>query len=660
MDRGSSAAALPSAAAAGARLVASAAGRARLPPVGPARHDAVGRRGAATQDCARAGSGGQCEAAGPQALHPGRAHHRPALGRRADLVPRARPAGRRGAHGARDRAPPRRREACRLDHRHGPGCRRGRRSRRRPGHSREYRPRRRLRDGPLSAGPGLMGGVLRVLIVEDSATDAELMLRAIRQAGFAPVHDRVETAEAMRAALAGQAWDVVLSDYSLPGFDALGALALLRDTAPDVPFIVVSGRVGEDTAVAAMQAGAADYVMKDRLQRLASAVTRAIEGAVGRRERRRLEEQLAHSQRMEAVGRLAGGIAHDFNNVLTAVLGSIELLLLDEPPGRPHREELDIIRDAATRAKDLIRQLLAFSARQVLQPAAVDLNRLVRDVAKMLRRLIGEDIKLETLLAPELGAVRVDAGQMEQVLVNLAVNARDAMPEGGRLTIKTDNVDAGGSQVLLHVSDSGVGMDEEVQAHMFEPFFTTKPRGKGSGLGLATVYGIVRQSGGHIAVDSAPGRGATFRIYLPRVEAPLDPTDRPTPVTAPAAGSETILLVEDEHLVRLLARKVLERAGYRVLVAAGGAEALDLAERYAGTIHLLLTDVVMPGMNGRELIRRLAPLRPDLRVLYMSGYADEAVAQHGVLDPGTAFLQKPFTPGGLADKVRGVLDTLTA
>ncbi|OLC01715.1 MAG: hypothetical protein AUH45_10585 [Gemmatimonadetes bacterium 13_1_40CM_69_22] len=515
-----------------------------------------------------------------------------------------------------------------------------------------------------------MGGDgLRVLIVEDSATDAELMLRALRQAGFEPVHDRVETAAAMRAALAGQAWDVVLSDYSLPGFDALGALALLRDTAPDVPFIVVSGSVGEDTAVAAMQAGAADYVMKDRLQRLASAITRAVEGAVGRRERRRLEEQLGHSQRMEAVGRLAGGIAHDFNNVLTAVLGSVELLLLDEPPGRPHREELDIIRDAATRAKDLIRQLLAFSARQVLQPVVIDLNRLVRDVAKMLRRLIGEDIKLETVLAPELGAVRVDAGQIEQVLVNLAVNARDAMPQGGRLTIQTDSVDADGTRgplapgvpdghhVLLQVSDSGVGMDDEIQAHLFEPFFTTKPRGKGTGLGLATVYGIVRQSGGHIAVDSARGRGATFRIYLPRVEAPLDPTDRPRPVTAPAAGSETILLVEDEHLVRLLARKVLERAGYRVLVAAGGAEALDLAERYAGPIHLLLSDVVMPGMNGRELMRRLAQLRPDLRVLYMSGYADEAVAQHGVLDPGTAFLQKPFTPGGLADKVRGVLDT---
>src|SRR5881409_414682 len=421
MDRGSSAAALPSAAAAGARLVASAAGRARLPPVGPARHDAVGRRGAATQDCARAGSGGQCEAAGPQALHPGRAHHRPALGRRADLVPRARPAGRRGAHGARDRAPPRRREACRLDHRHGAGCRRGRRSRCGPGHSRERRLLRRLRDRPVSAGPGLMGGnVLRVLIVEDSATDAELMLRALRQAGFEPDHHRVETAAAMRAALDGQAWDVVLSDYSLPGFDAMGALALLRDAAPDVPFIVVSGSVGEDTAVAAMQAGATDYIMKDRLLRLAPAVTRAVADAAVRRERRRLEQQLQRSQKLEAVGRLAGGVAHDFNNVLTAILGSTELLLLDTPTGAATREEIEIIRDAGLRAKDLIRQLLAFSARQVLNPVVFDLNELVRNVGKMLRRLIGEDVELITAVTEDLGAVRADPAQIEQVIVNLA------------------------------------------------------------------------------------------------------------------------------------------------------------------------------------------------------------------------------------------------
>ena len=264
--------------------------------------------------------------------------------------------------------------------------------------------------------------------------------------------------------------------------------------------------------------------------------------------------------------------------------------------------------------------------------------------------------------------MRADPVQIEQAIVNLVLNAREAMPSGGRLTLSTADVEVDAAfagqhdpmsparYVTLAVRDQGVGMDEETLGHLFEPFFTTKPRGKGTGLGLATVYGIVRQSGGHITVESTVGQGARFRVYLPRVEAPLDPTSRPTPVAAPAAGTETILVAEDERLVRVLAQKVLERAGYRVVVAVGGADALALAERHAGPIHLLLTDVVMPEMNGRELARRLAALRPGVRVLYMSGYADEAVAQHGVLDPDTAFLQKPFTPEGLAKKVRGVLD----
>jgi len=505
-----------------------------------------------------------------------------------------------------------------------------------------------------------------VLIVEDSAADTELMLRALRAGGFQPLYERVETPEAMRQALARQPWDVVLSDYSMPRFDAPAALALLQEHAVAVPFIVVSGSVGEDTAVAAMKAGATDYVMKDRMQRLAPAVGRAVEEAGGRRERRRLEEQLLLSQKLEAVGRLAGGVAHDFNNVLTAIIGSTELLLLDTPPGAPNREELDIIRDAGVRAQELIRQLLAFSARQVLNPVVLDLNRLVKNVNKMLRRLIGEDVKLVTALAPDLGAVRADPGQIEHALVNLALNARDAMPQGGQLTITTQNVDIAdgspavlvppGRYVLLQVSDTGVGMDRETQQRVFDPFFTTKPRGKGSGLGLATVHGIVRQSGGDVTVESAPGAGATFRIYLPCVTAALDPVGAPAAVTAPAAGSETVLLAEDEELVRVLARKVLEQAGYRVLVAAGGAEALALAERHDGPIHLLLTDVVMPEMSGRELMRRLIERRPGVRVLYMSGYADEAIARHGVLDPGTAFMQKPFTPGVLAHRVRDVLD----
>ncbi len=516
---------------------------------------------------------------------------------------------------------------------------------------------------------------LRVIIVEDAEADANLMLRALRKGGFAPQHERVETAAALRAALGRHPWDVILSDYSLPSFDALAALEVLRERGDDVPFIVVSGSVGEDTAVAAMQAGATDYVMKDRLQRLAPAVERAIAAAAVRHERRELESQLLQAQKMEAVGRLAGGVAHDFNNLLTAILGSVELLLADTAAAAKGREELEIIREAATRAQDLIRQLLAFSARQVLRPSVLDLNQLVGNVSKMLRRVIGEDVRLATTLATDLGPVRADRGQLEQILVNLAVNARDAMPDGGQLTIATANVEHAvghqtasphdhrsppppppGPYVLLQVTDTGVGMSADVQAHLFEPFFTTKPRGKGTGLGLATVYGIVRQSGGHITVESTPGQGAQFRIYLPRVDAPVDALAGPGAVRAPVTGTETVLLTEDDQLVRLLARTVLVRAGYAVLEAAGGQEALGLAESHSGPIHLLLTDVVMPDMNGRELMHRLAARRPDMKVLYVTGYSDEAVAQHGVLDPGTAFLPKPFTPEALTRKVREVLD----
>jgi signal transduction histidine kinase len=506
-----------------------------------------------------------------------------------------------------------------------------------------------------------------VLIVEDSEPDAGLILRELRRGGFAPTHERVQTVEALRAALARQPWDVVLSDYYLPGFDAPSALAVLQERGDDLPFIVISGSVGEDTAVAVMRSGATDYLMKDRLQRLAPTVTRALEGVAVRRERRQLQEQLFHAQKMEAIGRLAGGVAHDFNNVLTAILGSAELLLLDTPSDAAGREEVGIIHDAATRAQHLIRQLLAFSSRQVLQPAVVDLNALVRDVAKMLRRLIGEDVALAIEPAPDLGAVRVDPGQIEQVLVNLVVNARDAMLDGGRLAITTSNVDAPagepgdlpeGRYVRLEVSDTGVGMTPETLGRVFEPFFTTKPHGKGTGLGLAMVYGIVRQSGGRIAVESAPGAGTKFRIYLPRVDAAVDVAPQAPPVAAPpkATRAETVLVAEDEHMVRVLVRKVLEQAGYTVLLAASGAEALHLAEQYDGTIHLLVSDVVMPGMNGRELMRRLVRRRPDVKVLYLSGYSEEAVERHGVLDPGTAFMQKPFTPAALARRVRELLD----
>jgi len=489
-----------------------------------------------------------------------------------------------------------------------------------------------------------------------------MILRELRRGGFAPTHERVETADALSEALARPGWDIVLSDYYLPQFDAPQALAVLQASGVDLPFIVVSGSVGEDTAVAAMRAGATDYIMKDRLQRLPGAVGRALADAGVRRERAQLQRDLAQAQKLEAIGRLAGGVAHDFNNVLTAILGSAELLLLDAPRGGASREEVQIIRDAAVRAQELIRQLLAFSARQVLQPAVVDLNDLVKNLGRMLRRLIGEDLALLTELGPDLGAVRVDPGQVEQVLVNLAVNARDAMPDGGRLTIRTANVDVSeaaelpiGRYVLIEVADTGTGMDAATMARAFEPFFTTKERGKGTGLGLASVYGIVRQSGGHIGLTSAPGAGTTFRIHLPRVEAAVDAAHEAPAVAAPAAGTETILVAEDEQMVRVLVRKVLEQAGYTVLLAGGGSEALQLAERHTGPIHLLVTDVVMPGMSGRELARQLVTKRAGTKVLFLSGYADDAVARHGVLEPGTAFMQKPFTPSALARRVREVL-----
>ena len=637
-----------------------------------------------------------------------------------------------------------------------------------------------------------MGTSLQVLIAEDLEIDALLLVRELRRGGYAPTYERVDTTEGMTAALDRQTWDLVLSDYNMPQFSGTSALALVRGRGLDIPFIFVSGTMTEEIAVAAMKAGANDYVTKGHLKRLVPAIERELREATGRTarraaeaaardaatlvehapvgiyrstprghilsanpafarmlgydsvaevlnlemqrdvcadpverprladfdtytdreyedvearwkrkdghvltvqlsvrtvrgagehiafyetivrdvtEQRRLQAQLVQAVKMDAIGRLAGGVAHDFNNLLTAILGSADLMLESLASDASEREDAQEIHDAALRAADLTRQLLAFSRQQVLAPKVLDLNEVVAGMDRMLQRLIGEDIDLRTSLAAALGAVRADVSQLEQVIVNLAVNARDAMPQGGKLTIETANAEldeayaeqhgvpaAAGPCVMLAVTDTGSGMDPQVLAHLFEPFFTTKPAGKGTGLGLATVYGIVKQSGGLVWVYSEVGHGTTFKVYLPRVEGVVESVrDRPREA-ASLRGTETILVVEDQAEVRTLTSKVLERRGYAVLVAAGGSEARAIADQHPGPIQLLLTDVVMPGISGPEVARLVTQSRPETKVLYLSGYTDETIVRHGVLEPGVAFLQKSFTSDMLARRVREVFD----
>lgn len=382
---------------------------------------------------------------------------------------------------------------------------------------------------------------------------------------------------------------------------------------------------------------------------------------------RRSQEELGQSQRMEAIGRLAGGISHDFNNLLTAITGYTDLLLADLAPGDAMRGDLEEIRRTADRASGLTRQLLAFSRRQVLEPKVLDLNRVVAEIEPLLRRIIGEDVHLVTFLEPHLRRIAADPSQLEQVILNLAVNARDSMPGGGLLTIETSNVDLPpsdqehhhlrpGRYVMLAVSDTGTGMTAEVQAHVFEPFFTTKEMGKGTGLGLSTVYGIVAQSEGAIRVYTEPGVGTTFKIYLPDAAAPdLPRAPEPESDAIDLRGTETVLLVEDDPAVRALSRQVLTRYGYSVLEAPAPSQALIVAERHSGPIDLVLTDVVMPEMGGPELVSRLAPLRPGIGILYMSGYTEDAIVTQGVIDASAGFIQKPFSPDALARKIRAVL-----
>jgi two-component system, cell cycle sensor histidine kinase and response regulator CckA len=405
---------------------------------------------------------------------------------------------------------------------------------------------------------------------------------------------------------------------------------------------------------------------------LATADVAQSAAAASARERDALQAQLDHAQRMEAIGRLAGGIAHDFNNFLTIIKGHASFMLAELPDAAPMREDVAQVSDAADRAASLTRQLLAFSRRQVLQPRPVLLNETVSRIEALLRRLIGEDIELQTQLSPDLYLINADPGQIEQIVMNLAVNARDAMPNGGRLEIATANAElseefagrhlgaAPGQYVMLTVSDNGTGIPVELRGQIFEPFFTTKEMGKGTGLGLSTVYGIVKQSGGDLWVYSEPGEGTTFKIYLPAlVEMPPHPVAPPARPTV-ATGNETILLVEDEAALRTLTSRILEKYGYRAIVAKDGREALDLVRNGPEPIALVISDVVMPNLGGRMLVQRLRAERPGLPVLLMSGYTDDVVMQRGIAELQIPYLQKPFTPEQLARKIREVLDTARA
>ncbi len=468
--------------------------------------------------------------------------------------------------------------------------------------------------------------------------------------------------------------DIILSDYEMPQFSGLRALELLRQQKLEIPFIIVSGTIGEETAVEAMQQGAADYLLKDRIARLGPAVRRALQEAEGHKERKRLEAQFIEAQKTEVLAHLAGGVAHDFNNILGVIIGYTDIMLPELGSGTLPHKCAEEIHQAAERAVALTRQLLVFSRKQAVQPIVLDLNEVVTSLDKMLRRLIDENIELDIVLGKQIGRTKADPNQIGQVLMNLVVNARDAMPNGGKLTIETGNAvldenyaqthtgTAPGNYTMLAVRDTGIGMTDEVKARLFEAFFTTKPEGKGTGLGLATCQTIVKQCNGYIEISSQLGRGTTFKIYFPQVDQPLDAPafTSPDKIKSLPRGTETLLLVEDEPSVRHLACSILEAQGYNVLRANNGQDGLRAANSLKGQmLSLVITDVIMPQMGGKVMAEWLKATYPDLKILFTSGYTDDAIAQHGVLEPGVAFLPKPYTPASLARKVRAMLDNET-
>jgi signal transduction histidine kinase len=506
-----------------------------------------------------------------------------------------------------------------------------------------------------------------ILIVDDDPGRAALKQAPLERGGYGVAVAADAAAALERLRRGGVA--LILLDSRLPGgVDGLAFSGQARAAGCDAPMILATACGDEAVVVKALRAGGPEFTAQssESLDSLPEAVGQALRQVRTEQRLAESEARLRHAQRLESLGALAGGVAHDFNNLLTVINGFSEVLLGQLAAGDPARELVREIYKAGERARSLTRQLLVFSRRQPLATKVLDLNALVAEMETMLRRLIGAHIDLKASLDPQLGRVQADPGQLEQVLMNLVVNSRDAMPHGGALTLETRNVELDGSQTrllpdvppgpyaLLAVTDTGCGMDEATRAHMFEPFFTTKPAGQGTGLGLAMVYGIVKQSGGHVEVYSEAGAGTSVKVYLPRLGGAAAPAAA-APLAA-AGGAETLLLVEDDDGVRSIAGAALRAAGYTVLEAGDGDEAEETCRRCAGPIHLLLTDVVMPRINGRQVAERLAALRPGLKVMYLSGYTADAIVRHGVLEPGVEFLQKPFSPLELKKKVREVLD----
>jgi len=507
---------------------------------------------------------------------------------------------------------------------------------------------------------------LRVLFVEDSEDDAVLQVQLLRQAGYEVAYARVQSAEELAAALE-RPWDIVISDYSMLHFSGTEALKVVRKKGVHVPFIFVSGTIGEDAAVAALKVGAQDYLMKTNLGRLIPSVERELRESEERRQRQRLEEQVHQLQRFEAIGRLAGGVAHDFNNVIGAIMGWAEIGANAAYPGGDLQDKFLKIRAQADRASGLTRQLLAFARRQTLQPCNTNLNELAKETISLLRNVIGERIEIHLLLAEDLQVIWADPGQVEQVLMNLSLNARDAMPAGGRLVVETKNVIVGddyqrlhpyavpGNYVLLRVADNGMGIDTETLTHIFEPFFTTKETGRGTGLGLATVYGIVKQHKGFVDVDSTPGLGTAFRVYLPLGNGPAEVAEKQT-VFAMRGGSECILIAEDNDDLRDAAQEILQSLGYRVLTAKDGEEAVHVFERHSDSIDLVFLDVVLPKLNGSEAYLRMINRKPGLPALFTTGYASELSLVSLAAREKATVLEKPYGSQYLAQKLREKLD----